>query len=129
MKNVVFVLVFIGAAIGGYYLVGSLTGGKPKEYERTMQGTLVHVDVAARQATLEYTDPSDGSAQEATGAVPEDCAIFLNGKPVGLADLKRGDTVEVRGKLVRKQGDTSGQKSYDITALSIEATRAEADSE
>lgn len=79
------------------------------------QGTILSIDVASRQATIEFVHPKSGQRFQLAGDVPADCNIHIDGKPATLADLKVGEQVRVEG--------TVGRDKH-VVAKSVWVTRA-----
>jgi len=109
-KRVVIAVVAIAVVI----VVGSLYRKRHQTNVYQTQGTITGIDVARRQASLEFTHPKSGQHFQLAGEVPEDCRISIDDKPATLADLKVGDTVRVEGTI---------DSSKRVTAKAIWAMR------
>ncbi len=102
-------------AIAVVIVVGSLYRKRHETNVYEIRGTITGIDVAGRQASLEFTHPKNGQRFQLAGEVPTDCRISIDDKPATLADLKVGDTVRVEGTI------DSGKR---VTAKAIWAMRA-----
>jgi hypothetical protein len=57
---------------------------------------VVSLDVDKRTAEIEFIHPKTGRTMKATGTVPPDCDIAIDGKPASLADVRIGDVGSLR---------------------------------
>jgi hypothetical protein len=66
---------------------------------RTVEGTIVQIDAATRQAAVEIVHPKTGKPLRIEGSVPEGCDIQIDGEAARLADLRVGERVRVEGTI------------------------------
>jgi hypothetical protein len=67
-----------------------------------IEGTITRITPQERTATVEFTNPKDGKLIELQEKVPEECEIYLNGKPATLDELETGDSVWISAKFVKQ---------------------------
>jgi hypothetical protein len=108
-------LIIAVVAIVVVIVVGSEYRRQQKDSVRQIEGTITAIDVAARQASVEFVHPKSGQRFQLAGDVPADCEIRIDDKPATLADLKVGDVVQVKGTM----GD-----NRRVTATAVWATRS-----
>lgn len=87
----------------------------PHEQVRTVIGTITHINLATRTATIEFIHPKSGRTLAIDGTAPPDCDIRIDGQPAQLTDLRIGEEVEVEGTI---HGDMT------ITANWVRVARA-----
>ncbi len=66
---------------------------------RELEGRIERLDVATRQATLEFRHPRTGAVIRAAGTVEPDCRIEIDGRGATLDELQPGDHVRVAVEL------------------------------
>jgi hypothetical protein len=67
-----------------------------------VDGTITHIDLPSRSATLEFINPRNGKLVEIAGPVPPECTIELNGKPADVDEIVVGDQARVRVRWNKK---------------------------
>jgi hypothetical protein len=92
-------VLLVALSIGGVYAYKAV---QPREGK--VRGSIAAIDVSARTAMLDVIHPKTGVAFQVSGTVQDDCRVELDGAPVGLEQLRVGDTVEVRGLMSRLTG-------------------------
>ncbi len=85
-------------------------------------GTIRSLDPVKRQASVEVILPATGTTRELQGDIAPDCAIEIDGKPAALADLRVGDSVQVRARIDRSRG-SDGKRHVRFTAEHIRCSR------
>lgn len=92
------IISLVGAAAliagGLHYLHGKL-----RPQVRTVEGTIVQLDPAARRAAIEIRHPRTGKSILIHGDVPADCDIRIDDREATLADLTLGERARVQGTI------------------------------
>lgn len=94
-KTIVMVVAALVIIALGCYLL--LPGAAEAGRIQMLDGQITWLDYETREVSLEFIHPRSGKLREFTHAVPEECAILIEGEVAKLTDLRAGDQVLVEG--------------------------------
>jgi len=94
-------MIFLGATVVVVAVVGVLVIRHfPAIVE--VKGTITQLDLAERSALVEAIDPANGRSREFRGFAAPDCEVTIDGRRAKLADLRVGDTAQIRARVQRQ---------------------------
>ncbi len=98
-QRAILVAVIVVAVVG--FAVWTVVRRYAGARQHTIDATITMLDVGHRTARIEFIHPRSGLPGQVSGAIPENCPIYINDElaPRGLADLRVGDQGTVRARI------------------------------
>lgn len=84
------IVVALGVIVVAVVAWKTVQAMQPRAFELAT-ATVTKLDVEKRTAEIEFVHPKSGRTMKATGSVPRDCSITIDGEPATLADIRVGD--------------------------------------